>query len=214
MNKIMTLTVIIPAYNEEKYIQRTLESIKGFEVIVVCNGCTDNTALVAKKYGAKVIEIKEKGVSKARNTGAMHASNSKFVFLDADTLVSPTLLKKISISKSQIGATLVKADSKKVHDRMFMSLKSVINTLFNHSSGLVYCDKNIFERVGGFREDITKREDTFFIREATKHASFKIVNDYVYTSMRRYQQSGYSRMLFFWTREKLFPTSKEYESIR
>ena len=58
------ISVIIPAYNEEKYIEKTLKSIKKqnfkhYETIVVCNGCTDNTKDIAKRYADKVLVIKE-----------------------------------------------------------------------------------------------------------------------------------------------------------
>ncbi|MEK6808602.1 MAG: glycosyltransferase family A protein, partial [Nanoarchaeota archaeon] len=82
------ISFIIPAYQEEKYIERTLRSIPdNFEKIVVCNGCSDQTYNIAKKY-AEVINISEKNVSKARNLGAKIAKNNLLVFLDADTRLS------------------------------------------------------------------------------------------------------------------------------
>ena len=63
------ISVIVPAHNEEKYIARCICSIKAaakyyggdVEIIVVCNRCTDRTAEIAKKHGARVIF---KGISK------------------------------------------------------------------------------------------------------------------------------------------------------
>ena len=66
----MKFSIIIPACNEEKYIEKTLKSIpRNQEIIVVCNGCIDLTEKIAKKY-SKVISIKEKNVSIAKNLGA------------------------------------------------------------------------------------------------------------------------------------------------
>jgi glycosyltransferase involved in cell wall biosynthesis len=210
----MSLTVIIPAYNEEKYIAKTIQSISGAEIIVVCNGCTDNTATIAKNNGAIVIETNKKGVSLARNLGAQNSTNSRLIFLDADTLVTSSILEKILNSKFQVGATWVKPDSNLIRDKFFMAIKSVINTLFSRSSGLIFTDKNIYERVGGFNENISKREDTYFMHAAKKHANFGIIADYVCTSMRRYRQQGYITMFLFWTREAFFPSKEEYKSIR
>ena len=79
------ISVVIPAYNEEKYLEKTLNRLpKNLELIVVCNGCTDKTAQIAKKY-AKVISISDKNVSKARNLGAKNSSGKILIFLDADT---------------------------------------------------------------------------------------------------------------------------------
>ena len=82
------ISFIIPAYDEERYIGKTLAYIPDeFEKTVVCNGCSDSTYNLAKKY-ARVLNLSEKNVSKARNLGAMVAKNNFLVFLDADTRLS------------------------------------------------------------------------------------------------------------------------------
>ena len=55
-------SIIIPAFNAEKHIRKALDSIKeqtfrDYELIVICDNCTDNTAQVAWTYGAKVIKV-------------------------------------------------------------------------------------------------------------------------------------------------------------
>ena len=68
----MSLSIIVPVYNEEKYLKDTLEKIrdqkfKDYELIVVCNGCSDKSFNIAKKYADKAFSLKEKNVSKAKN---------------------------------------------------------------------------------------------------------------------------------------------------
>ena len=80
------LSIVIPAYNEEKYISKTLDSIKSqnlknYEIIVVCNGCTDKTSKIVRKYTNKVIEMKERNVMKAKNRGASISKYNKLIFL-------------------------------------------------------------------------------------------------------------------------------------
>ena len=58
----MRFSVIIPAHNSEKFISKALDSIKNqscrdFELIVVCDRCTDNTKAIAESYGAKTLEV-------------------------------------------------------------------------------------------------------------------------------------------------------------
>jgi glycosyltransferase involved in cell wall biosynthesis len=209
----MSLSIIIPAYNEEKYIENTLKAINLGETIVVCNGCTDNTAQIAKKYASKVIEIKEKGVSKARNIGAKSASNERLVFLDADIIVSNTILTKIKNSSFTIGSSKVKPNSSKLKHRIFMNIKTNLN-YFGFSSGLIFCDKNLFNRVGGFNELQSKGEDGQFLRRAKRKGNFGVVNAYVFNHMRRFERLGYSKIIFYWTKEFFFKSKKEYESIR
>lgn len=73
MNK-MNVSVIIPACNEEESLQSVIQAIKKiapFEIIVVVNGATDNTALIAKQEGCKVLTYEEKlGINIGRAIGA------------------------------------------------------------------------------------------------------------------------------------------------
>src|SRR3989338_1951599 len=128
-NFSMKVTVIIPAYNEEKYIERTLQAISDAEIVVVCNGCTDKTEDIARKYADTVIVLKEKGVSRARNAGAKEACSERLVFMDADILPEKDLFEKIGESRYTVGTCKVKADSSYLFDRVMMFIKSNIHYL-------------------------------------------------------------------------------------
>ena len=75
--KKYTFTVVVPAHNEEKYVSRCIKSIKAAadfykgetEIIVVCNRCTDKTAEIALKCGARVLYNDERCIASVRNTG-------------------------------------------------------------------------------------------------------------------------------------------------
>src|ERR1043166_5310351 len=72
---IRTISVIIPAHNEERYLRRTLDALKRqnydwFEVIVVANGCTDSTAEVAGGRCNRLVTLSQKSLGVARNLGA------------------------------------------------------------------------------------------------------------------------------------------------
>ncbi len=86
-----TVSVVIPAYNAEKYIGRAIDSVlaqtrQPDEIIVVDDGSTDNTADVIKSYGSRVHSIHQEngGASVARNTGIEAAKSEWIAFLDAD----------------------------------------------------------------------------------------------------------------------------------
>jgi glycosyltransferase involved in cell wall biosynthesis len=94
------VSVVIPAWNEEREIERCLESLSrqtytDFEVIVVDNGSTDATASLAKAWGARVIEESRRGISCARQAGFETARGSIVASTDADTVVPPNWLARI-----------------------------------------------------------------------------------------------------------------------
>ena len=89
----MNCSFVIPSYNEEKYLPQTIEAIttaigktgliSNWEVIVVDNNSTDNTAAVAKEKGAVVVHEKVRQIAKARNAGGRYASGDFLFFVDA-----------------------------------------------------------------------------------------------------------------------------------
>lgn len=101
-------SVIIPAYNAEKFIHIAVQSVKeqtinNWELIIVENGSTDNTTTVCEKFlNDKRIKLlhSEKGVSSARNKGISVAKGTWIVFLDADDqLLNDTLQTYMEIEK-------------------------------------------------------------------------------------------------------------------
>jgi glycosyltransferase involved in cell wall biosynthesis len=85
----MKFSVIVPAHNEEDKIAKALKSIKtqsfqDFELIVVCDACTDHTKEIAQRYTDKVIEIEGHCSAAARNAGLDKATGDWVLFCDAD----------------------------------------------------------------------------------------------------------------------------------
>ena len=87
----MRFSVIIPTHNAEKFISKGLDSIKSqsfrdFELIVVCDRCTDNTKAIAESYGAKTLEVDFGRDGLTRNAGLDIAQGEYVLFLDHDDL--------------------------------------------------------------------------------------------------------------------------------
>ncbi len=94
------ITVIVPAYNEEKHLEECLLSIKNqtyhpIELIVVDDGSTDKTAVVSKKYADVFIQQKHQGPAVARNKAVKAAKGKILVFIDADMYLDINYIKKI-----------------------------------------------------------------------------------------------------------------------
>ena len=94
------VTVIIPAYNEEKYIEKCITSLltqtyKNVEIIIVNDGSTDSTQIISSKYKVKVISLPHGGPGKAKNYGVNIARGEIVVFLDADMYVDNNYIRNI-----------------------------------------------------------------------------------------------------------------------
>ncbi len=207
------VSVIIPAHQEEKYIENTLKSVKNAEVIVVANACTDRTADVARRYASYVIEANEKGVSKARNAGAAKASGDMLIFLDADITISEDTIQKVLDSGYDIGTCYAKPDVNKIIPKLMMNIKNVAHH-FGSNTGMIFCRKDIYSKVGGFDESMDFGEDGKFLRQAKSIGKFGVANTYVTNSMRRFEKKGYMRVLLFWIRNIFISEKKGYEVVR
>ncbi|MCM1323055.1 MAG: glycosyltransferase family 2 protein [Acetobacter sp.] len=100
----ITISVVIPVYNAEKYLARCLDSIfiqdGDFEVIAVNDGSTDKSLDILKQYSEKhpnliVINQKNQGISGARNTGMKAAKNKYITFIDNDDWFEPNAFENI-----------------------------------------------------------------------------------------------------------------------
>ena len=104
----MKFSVIIPLYNKAPYVRKALESVcdqtyRDYELIVINDGSTDNSAIVADEYlkatdsiDYKIINQPNAGVSAARNAGVAQAQGEYLAFLDADDWWKPTYLERMS----------------------------------------------------------------------------------------------------------------------
>ncbi len=98
--KSLTLSIIIPVYNEERYLEDCLKSIKNQtakadEIIVVDNNSNDNSIKIAEKYGVRIISESQQGVVFARNRGFDAAKSVLLGRIDADTILPVDWVAKI-----------------------------------------------------------------------------------------------------------------------
>lgn len=192
----MVVSIIIPACNEEKYIAKTLKNIPNkYETIVVCNGCTDKTEEVVKKFPVKLISIKKKGTSHAKNFGAKNASNEMLLFLDADIVINEKIIKAIEKTKFKHGCIKLKPNINKFKAKMWIHLRN-LGAKYFRGGGAIFCKKDLFEKIGGFEENLSYREDARFQNKAKKLGKYGLINEYGIVNMRRQEKEGYLKHLF------------------
>jgi len=199
-------SVIIPAYNEEELLPHTLRALDtamltspmAGEVIVVDNNSTDKTADIAQQFGAKTIFEKFNQISRARNAGAHHAQGRYFIFLDADTLISPALLQtalhNLQNNTYCGGGSTVRPDKKinRFYQRG-LNFWNWFSLKFEIAAGsFIYCRREGFKAVGGFSEKVYATEEVWFSISykqwgKTRGTGFKIIDTApVITSARKF----------------------------
>jgi glycosyltransferase involved in cell wall biosynthesis len=181
------ISVIIPAYNEERYLPRTLEHLHRakdevgashdahVEIIVVDNASTDRTADIAMASGARVVPVPEHNIARVRNAGALAASGDLFVFLDADTLIPDTLLSRIAGVMDDPtclgGAVDIDHRPARSSIRVYLGLWRLIGRISGMAQGATqFCRRDTFAALGGYDETIYMGEDVDFYWRLGKFA--------------------------------------------
>lgn len=184
----MSLSIVIPAYNEEKLLTSLLSSIRHsiqtlhdsypeypIEIIVVDNNSTDRTPEVARSYQAKVVLEEKRNVSAARNRGAKIASGDYVVFIDADYRVEGNFFREI-IRKFEECPTVVALGVRVVVEENDLDpIRRVIadfalfllRIIKKMSFGVFVFRRFYFEHLGGFNEEFFAYEDVE-LHEAVK----------------------------------------------
>jgi glycosyltransferase involved in cell wall biosynthesis len=166
------ISVVIPAYNEERFVARTLQSVldaksryKGpIEIIVVDNNSTDATGEIARSLGATVVFEPKNQIARARNAGAKAASGDYLVFLDADTTLEGDILDQVETNLSSGGVigggAWVEPDSGWFGRLLFKYVINYALALKNVTVGpFLFCDRKAFLEVGGFDEELYAAEE-------------------------------------------------------
>jgi glycosyltransferase involved in cell wall biosynthesis len=136
----MDVSVVIPAHNEEKYIERAIRSIHAqtvvpCELIVVDNCCTDRTPHIAQTLGARVVVEKKKGIVHARNAGFDAAKGDVIARIDADTQAAPDWIKRITehVAQGKEALTgMIHYDIPLIRPQMYDVYQELARLLFGH----------------------------------------------------------------------------------
>jgi glycosyltransferase involved in cell wall biosynthesis len=200
------ISVVIPAFNEEKFIGKTLLSLlkqdfKDFEIIVVDNNSTDKTAKIAKKFGAILVSEKNQGVAFARQKGFLNAKGKIVASTDADTILPRNWLSRIfeEFEKDEnlvafggscyfySGPILVRLAS-----RYFLTLFLIFDKFFSDGWNLMGCNmairKEAFFKIGGFNTNLKLNEESEISSRLRKVGKVILDPNFkVKTSGRRYR---------------------------
>ena len=171
----LLLSVVVPAYNEEKLLPGTLEAIAGavagagyrdgsWELRVADNASTDATGAIARAAGATLVHEPRRQIARARNAGARDARGRWLLFVDADTHPSVALLRAtrglMESGRCCGGGAAIDGSGCRVWPRLMIGAWN----LFSRSMGLacgayLFCRADAFRSVGGFSETLYAAEE-------------------------------------------------------
>lgn len=201
------ISVVISAFNEEKYLPLCLESLRSqtypkerLEIIVVDNNSTDKTAQIAKQYGAKVILEKQQGYVFALRKGMMKAKGDIIAVTDADTQVMKDwllVIEKTFLNSEVVAVTgLARLDTKsKFMDISLSILYAIFVNLIvlvgkpNLSGFNFAVRKYAFLKAGGVDTSFEMSPDVDLGMRLGKIGKIKVVNNLsALTSARRWEE--------------------------
>src|SRR3989344_3233553 len=192
------VSIVVPAYNEERNIEKCIASIfdssypkNKLDIIVVDDGSTDNTLKIIKKYrNVRVLKQNHLGKVEALNLGALNSSNEFLFTVDADTTLEKNCIKELlkPFSDKSIGATTGNNNVKNKRSVLsaFQNVEYHFSTLIRNSFSIVFNNgiwfsgslacyrKSALKRIGYFKKD-TLAEDQDIALEMKK-AGFKTLN--------------------------------------
>ncbi|MFC1658442.1 glycosyltransferase [Candidatus Omnitrophota bacterium] len=187
------VSIIIPAFNEEKYIGSCLESITQLdyprqlmEVIVVDNGSTDKTAAIAKSFDCRLEVLPSVNVAALRNKGAGIAKGEVLFFLDADCIVSQNWVREALsvLERPEVGVVgsthyLTPQKSSWVEEAWKYNRRSREGFVSWVSSKNLIIKKAYFEKLSGFEQNLSSSEDWEFCLRMHKELGLRVYSSSV-----------------------------------
>jgi rSAM/selenodomain-associated transferase 2 len=196
------LSIIIPAWNEEAGIGKTLETLLGMtagrsdtEIIVSISG-DDRTAEIARSFPVTIC-LSEKGRAVQMNAGARLASGPVLWFLHADTTPPPSFCDDILSATdrgTEAGCFRMTFDDPDWLMQLYGWFTQFPLPVCRGGDQSLFITRKLFGQIGGFDERMQIMEDIDIIERIQHHTGFHILDSTVVTSARKYHVNGTLRL--------------------
>jgi glycosyltransferase involved in cell wall biosynthesis len=205
------VSFVVPAWNEERWLPATLEAIHQaaraagapYEIVVADDGSSDRTTGVALAAGARPVPVAHRQIAATRNSGARAAAGEILVFVDADTRVTPAVVRGAlaALAAGAVGGgAAVRFDGPTpLWGRVLVRLTVAAFRRLRLAAGcFLFCRREDFEAVGGFDETLFASEEIALSRALAARGAFVVLADAVLTSPRKLQRySAWQHLLAF-----------------
>lgn len=216
------ISFVIPAFNEEKLIARTIESIHKslrnqflYEIIVVDNGSSDSTPEISRSQGARVISQFNGTIGSLRNTGARLARGDILTFLDADVVLTEDWAHRIS-SAVELLATKPESITGSLCDvppnaswieRAWFAPRN--GRYWSHiGTGHMIISRRFFDVLGGFDESLVTGEDYDLSRRARSQGASIVIDERL-----RVEHMDFPRTLPTFIKREMWHGTGDFRSV-
>ena len=231
------VSCIVPAHNEEKTIARTLECLAAqqyprerLQIVAALNGCTDGTEAAARRHDVTVIADERRGMSFGKNLGARAATGDILIFIDADTIVPSGAVRAVVDAMGAYPEAVATMEGRPDRGGLFVRFCFWLANRYarrgqvHAPGGVIALTRAVFDRIGGFDENLPQGTSTDLIRRAMAAGAAYVCVGAVQavTSVRRFEKTGIIRQMLSWRgnhrqlagncREAV--AAKPYEDIR
>ena len=192
------ISFIIPAWNEESVLGPTLQALSvatrrlavPSEVILADDSSTDRTAEIARQHGARVVSVHHRQISATRNAGARAARGYLFIFIDADTLVTPEVVRAAveAVRAGAIGGGCAIRYGGRIpmYLRVFVRVEVWFCRMMRIAFGcFLFSTREAFEAAGGFDTALYATEEVTLSFALRRQRRFVCLRECVLTSGRK-----------------------------
>jgi len=192
------ISFIVPAYNEALLIGATLDALHlagqavagEYEIVVVDDASTDDTAQIAACHGARVVSVAHRQIAATRNSGARAAHGELLIFVDADTIVNEAVvcaaLDALRGGAVGGGAAVAFDGNVPFYGRLLLPVLVRFFRVIHWAAGcFVFCTRAAFVAVGGFDEAFYCAEELVLSRALKRQGRFVVLRQAVTTSGRK-----------------------------
>jgi glycosyltransferase involved in cell wall biosynthesis len=189
------ISFVVPAHNEAALLPATLRAIRAaaaepYEIVVVDDASTDETARVAESEGARVISVELRQIAAVRNAGACAARGEYLFFVDADTVVNAAVVGE-ALRALRSGAVAGGAPFRfegelplwvRVVEPFFLAYQRAARLA---AGCFLFCRRDTFDKVGGFDPSLFAGEEIMLSQALQREGLFVVLREHVLTSGRK-----------------------------
>lgn len=192
------ISFIVPAYNEEALIGRTLEALnqaardigEPYEIVVADDASSDRTAAIAEAHGARVVAVNRRQIAGTRNDGARESTGDRLIFVDADTIVTKEVVRAAIDAMNRGaagGGSAVNFDGKlpRYAELTFPMMVRIFRVTGFACGCFLFCTRRAFDAAGGFDEKLFASEEITMSRALKRQGRFVVLGESVTSSGRK-----------------------------